>query len=289
MDAQQIRQLKPMLTRYLKRFDDCFARKDTRAHLPVYVEGQLSELRRKSVEPIAKAAGVPVRTLAGVPQPASLGRGPGARPLAAHRGREHASPALGGHHRRDQLSPRRARRRRACNGSIAGTSARQDNCIVTVHLGYAADDFHCLLDGELFLPESWSQDRDALPRSRAFPTTWSTGRRWKIALELYDRAVGNGVRFAWLTFDEWYGGKPAFLRALRRPQASITWAKCPGVYAAGSIRREVTHRALSPSGVGAVARRRGIVGRQPAGPRRSRTTCWIAIRGCGTNVGSRGA
>ena len=72
MDAQQIRQLKPMLTRYLKRFDDCFGRKDTRAHFPVYVEGQLSELRRKSVEPIAKAANVPGAELAGVPEPVEL-------------------------------------------------------------------------------------------------------------------------------------------------------------------------------------------------------------------------
>jgi len=32
MDAKQIRELKPMLTRYLKQLDDCFARKDTRAH-----------------------------------------------------------------------------------------------------------------------------------------------------------------------------------------------------------------------------------------------------------------
>ena len=38
MDAQEIRGLRPMLSRFLKRFDDCFARKDTRAHLSVYVE-----------------------------------------------------------------------------------------------------------------------------------------------------------------------------------------------------------------------------------------------------------
>jgi len=56
MDAQQIRGLQPMLARFLKRFDDCFARKDTRAHLSVYVNGQLSGLPRKSVEPIALAA-----------------------------------------------------------------------------------------------------------------------------------------------------------------------------------------------------------------------------------------
>ena len=63
MDADQIRGLKPMLTRYLKRFDDCFARQDTQAHLPVYVGGQLSDLPAKSCEPIALEAGVAPRTL----------------------------------------------------------------------------------------------------------------------------------------------------------------------------------------------------------------------------------
>lgn len=63
MDADEIRQLDPLLREYLSRFDDCFLRRDTRAHFPVYVRGQLSNLERKSVEPIALEAGVPVRTL----------------------------------------------------------------------------------------------------------------------------------------------------------------------------------------------------------------------------------
>src|SRR5450759_2854693 len=63
MDVPQIRKLKPKLKQFLKRFDDCFPRKDTRAHLPVYVSGQLSDIPEKSVEPIAINAGVPVRTL----------------------------------------------------------------------------------------------------------------------------------------------------------------------------------------------------------------------------------
>src|SRR6202795_3630346 len=63
MDAQQIRRLMPKLNCFLKRFDDCFDRKDTRAHLGVYVRGQLSDLPQKSVEPIALDAGVAPRTL----------------------------------------------------------------------------------------------------------------------------------------------------------------------------------------------------------------------------------
>jgi SRSO17 transposase len=38
--------------------------------------------------------------------------------------------------------------------------------------------------------------------------------KWALALGQVKRAVGNGVRFDWLTFDEGYGGKPEFLRGL---------------------------------------------------------------------------
>src|SRR5258708_1028216 len=63
MDAEQIRQLEPKLDFFLGRFADCFDRKDTRAHLGVFVRGQLSDLPEKSVEPIALEAEVAPRTL----------------------------------------------------------------------------------------------------------------------------------------------------------------------------------------------------------------------------------
>ena len=63
MDAAWINRLEPQLDAYLDEFADCFGRSDTREHLPVYVRGQLSDLPRKSVEPIALAAEVPPRTL----------------------------------------------------------------------------------------------------------------------------------------------------------------------------------------------------------------------------------
>jgi SRSO17 transposase len=63
MDANTILQIRPALTRFLHQFDDCFARSQTRGHLGTYVQGQLGPLPRKSVEPIADAAGTPPRTL----------------------------------------------------------------------------------------------------------------------------------------------------------------------------------------------------------------------------------
>jgi len=55
-----------------------------------------------------------------------------------------------------------------------------ENCLVTVHLDYAVDDFHCLIDGELFLPESWDQDRDRC-REAGIPDTVVYRPKWRIA------------------------------------------------------------------------------------------------------------
>src|SRR5450432_3228153 len=63
MDASQITSLQPALDRYLAEFDDCFGRVEPAKHFGTYVRGLLSDLPRKTVEPIALRAGTPVRTL----------------------------------------------------------------------------------------------------------------------------------------------------------------------------------------------------------------------------------
>ncbi len=211
MDAQQIRQLKPKLTEFLTRFDDCFPRCDTRQHLPVYVEGQLSDLERKSVEPIALKANVSVRTLQEF-----LSQHRWDEDLARQRyqeivAEEHASPRTIGIID-DTSDAKKGTKTPGVQVQYCGAEGKKDNCIVTVHLGLAVDDFHCLLDGELFLPESWSNDRKRC-REAGIPDTMVYRSKLDIALELYDRARANGIRFAWLTFDGWYG-RPPFLRAL---------------------------------------------------------------------------
>ncbi len=63
MDTKTIKNMGRKLATFLVEFDDCFSRTDQRAHLQTYVNGQLSDLERKSIEPIALAANVPPRTL----------------------------------------------------------------------------------------------------------------------------------------------------------------------------------------------------------------------------------
>jgi SRSO17 transposase len=89
----------------------------------------------------------------------------------------------------------------------------------------------------LFLPESWAADRERC-REAGIPDTVTYRPKWRIALELYDQARGNGLHFDWLTFDEGYGGKPEFLRELAARQQNYVaevprnltgWLKAPRV------------------------------------------------------------
>ena len=116
-----------------------------------------------------------------------------------------------------------------------GSVGKQENSIITVHLGYAAGDFHCLLDGDLYLPESWNQDRTRC-RAAGIPEDVVYRPKSDIALELYDRACANGLHFEWLVFDEWYGSKPSFLRGLQQrkqkfvgevPKCFMAWIDPP--------------------------------------------------------------
>src|SRR5215831_20874264 len=63
MTEEQLRGLEPALAEHLNGFLFCCEYTQTFDHLGVYVRGLLSDLPRKSVEPIALQAGTPVRTL----------------------------------------------------------------------------------------------------------------------------------------------------------------------------------------------------------------------------------
>jgi len=63
MTDEQVAALGPAFADYLRSFRPCFVTRDTFAHLGTYARGLLSDLPRKSVEPVALAAGCAVRTL----------------------------------------------------------------------------------------------------------------------------------------------------------------------------------------------------------------------------------
>ncbi len=216
MDIETIRALESDLREYLDRFSDCFRRSDTRAHFPHYVEGQLSDLERKSVEPMAIKMNVPVRTLQEF-----LSQHKWDHEMMRDRVQHIVRDEHGGDGSRgetigifDETSAvKKGDKTPGVQRQHCGAVGKRENCIVMVNLAFARDDFHCLLDAELFLPESWSVDRPRCQEA-GIPDEMVYRPKSEIALEQYHHAKENGIHFDWLTFDEWYGSKPQLLRAL---------------------------------------------------------------------------
>jgi len=212
MTANEILALRPRIEQFLRLFDECFVDEKTQHHLRVYVHGQLSNLPRKSVEPIAVAAQMAPKTLQ---QFLSLAKWDHLLM------RDRLQQRVASRHRGPQVigvfdetgCPKKGHKTPGVQHQYCGATGKNDNCIVTVHLALADGPFYCLLDSELFLPEVWSEDRTRC-RTAGIPEAMAYRPKWRIGLELYDIARGNGLTFSWVTFDEGYGGKPGFLRGL---------------------------------------------------------------------------
>ena len=143
MDAQQILALKPMLMSYLRQFGSCFGRSEPADHMGTYVSGQLSDLRRKSIEPIADAAGIAPRTLQQF--------------LSRHAWDEEGMVdiveqivAVEHSHRcsigviDETAHPKKGNKTPGVQRQWCGHTGKIDNCILTLHLGYQPVEKLCL-------------------------------------------------------------------------------------------------------------------------------------------------
>jgi len=217
MTEQEIAGLGPAFATYLGRYRDCFLQKRTAAHFDTYCRGLLSDLPRKSVEPIALEAGTAVRTLQEFLVTARWDHEQARDLLQRHLLEAVAAlPAdpLGTVGVIDETScqkwgdqtPGVQRQYLGCLGKI-------DNGIVTVHVGVAQGCFHAVLDADLYLPEAWDADRQRC-RAAGIPEEVRYRPKWQIALDQLIRLSSQGITFDWLVFDEGYGAAVPLLRAL---------------------------------------------------------------------------
>jgi SRSO17 transposase len=217
MTEQDLADLGSAFARYLGRFRPCFRQKRTAAHFDTYCRGLLSDLPRKSVEPIALAAGTAVRTLQEFLAAAKWDHAQARALLQRHLAGVLASlPAdpLGTVGVIDETSCRKwGDRTPGVQRQYLGCVGKIDNGIVTVHLGVARGRFQALLDADLYLPQSWAADRDRC-REAGIPDHVRYRPKWRLAVDQWVRLSEHGVSFDWLVFDEGYGAAVPLLRFL---------------------------------------------------------------------------
>jgi SRSO17 transposase len=214
---EELEGLGSALDDFLRPYLYCCGYTQTFGHMHTYCRGLLSELKRKSAEPIALASGCAVRTLQEFLRDHQW-RHPQVRDqLQRDVGAELAGlpdDGLGNVGLIDETSslksgdktPGVQRQYLGCVGKI-------DNGIVTVHLGVCKGRYKTLIDAELFLPADWAKDRERC-RAAGIPDAMEYRPKSTIALEEVDRAQANKVHLDWLTFDEGYGKAPEFIRGL---------------------------------------------------------------------------
>lgn len=86
----------------------------------------------------------------------------------------------------------------------SGTAGRIENSQIGTFLAYASSRGHALIDRELYLPKSWTEDRDRC-RAAGIPDDVDFATKTVQARAMIARAVAADVPFAWVTADEVYG------------------------------------------------------------------------------------
>ena len=166
-----------------------------------------------------------------------------------------------------------------------GTAGRIENAQVAVYLTYSAKGGYALIDRELYLPTSWTDD-PARCAAAGVPADVTFATKPTLAQAMLTRAVDAGMPARWVAGDEVYGADPDLRAALEARRVGYVLAiagnrRLPT--AAGPIRADALAAALPPRGWQRLSAGPGAKGQRyhdwaclelPAPDRCSDTSCW---------------
>jgi SRSO17 transposase len=170
----------------------------------------------------------------------------------------------------------------------SGTAGRTENCQVGVFLAYASARGHALIDRELYLPASWTDDPDRCAAA-GIPDDVEFTTKARLAQVMLERAIGARVPFTWFTADEVYGQAKYLRRWLEeRDVAYVMAIRCNDTFTVdGGERRADALTAALPArswqrlsaGAGAHGPREHHWARIPVpGPPRPGRGYWLLAR-----------
>jgi hypothetical protein len=120
----------------------------------------------------------------------------------------------------------------------SGTAGRIENCQIGVFLSYTSLRGHTLLDRELYLPKSWTDDRKRCQEAHV-PASVTFATKPELAARMLWRTLDAGLPVAWVTGDTVYGSAQSLRAGLEaRKQAYALAVACKEhVDAQGTHRR----------------------------------------------------
>lgn len=212
LSPQQVADCQQHLQAFLQRYLPCFQQAEQRRNATVIVQGKLSDLQRKTSEPIAYQAGLQRK-----PLQAFVGWAPWDDEAVMAQLRSHVREAWPDANAVFVLDgsafPKKGNASCGVARQWCGRLGKVDNCQVGIFLTYSCRYGHTGLDRQLFLPKEWA---DAPVRRAAchIPPDIVYQEHWQIALALIARS--REVAHAWVSSDSEYGRVVAFRDALNR-------------------------------------------------------------------------
>jgi SRSO17 transposase len=127
----------------------------------------------------------------------------------------------------------------------SGTAGRIENCQVGVFLSYASSRGHTLLDRELYLPKSWTDDPERC-REAHVPAEMTFATKPELAQRMLERTLDSGLPVAWVAGDTVYGSSQKLRANLEeRRQAYALAVTCKEQVEVQGTRRRVDRVASS--------------------------------------------
>lgn len=204
------------LVRYHAQFHDLFQRGEQRQWSEFYLRGQLSDLERKSIEPMVLALkgpdGAAVRAVQQFVSEGAWGDEPilarHQRLVAQSLGEEEGSMIVDG-----SGFPKQGTHSVGVARQYCGALGKVANCQQGVFAVYCSSQGYTFLDRRLYMPQEWFDEAHAPLRQRyGVPEELKFKTEPQLALEMVRGLVERGqVPFQWVLADEHYGMNPQFL------------------------------------------------------------------------------
>jgi len=212
VEAEAVRACRRRLTAFLQRYLPLFYRKEQAHNAGIVIAGLLSDLERKTCEPIARREGVerkPIQFFVGGGKwddEAVMAE------LRTHVVEEFADPhgilVLDG-----SGFPKKGHASCGVKRQWCGRLGKVENCQVGVFLCYATAQACAIMDRRLFLPEEWATD--AARREQTYvPPDVPFRTKLQIAEEML-AAHGAALPHQWITGDDDFGRSAPFRAGLR--------------------------------------------------------------------------
>ena len=247
LSTAEIAHLGDDLIAYHRQFYTVLKRREQRSASMLYLCGQLSQLERKTIEPMVLALqGPDPHAIRSVQQ--FIGQSPWSAPDAIKQHQRLVAESLG-----DSAGilivdgsgfPKQGSNSAGVANQYCGHLGKLANCQEGVFAVYVTQHGYTFVDGRLYVPEHWFAAKHKELRERCgIPADLSFQTEPALALQMVTDVRDNAVLpFRWVAADEHFGQNPAFLDGIATlgkwyfaevPSDTRVWLRTPAIEAPG--------------------------------------------------------